>query len=112
MNLKRSLYAVTQSKYINKRNNKYFNFTIMRTTIIIIASYFAILTMFAIGLTQPDLMASLGETHVNNYGDLNTLTAISLTAIPFVLTALTTVASYSWYQEAGASATKRVTAQS
>ena len=71
----------------------------MRTTIIIIASYFAILTMFAIGLTQPELMASMGETHVNNYGDVNTLTAICLTALPFVLTALTTIASYSWYQE-------------
>ncbi len=71
----------------------------MRTNLTIIASYFAVLTMFAIGLTQPELMSSMGETHVNNYGDINTLTAICLTALPFVLTALTTASSYSWYQE-------------
>jgi hypothetical protein len=78
----------------------------MRTNLIIIASFFAVLTMFAIGLTEPDLMASLGKTHVNNYGDVNTLTSICLMAIPFVAIAITSIASYSWHLEKKATTLK------
>lgn len=71
----------------------------MRTNLIIIASWFAVLTVVACGLTQPELMASLGKTHVTNYGNVNTLTSILLMTVPALAIVLTTVASYSYHVE-------------